>query len=1600
MPLPRVNFPNVNITIQQFQEIASGKYNAGEVRLATATSLDKINHRVTFKGDNKVSLSHAEVLAVKQAFVRALSGAGVGADEVARVRAHLGLDPARPVDVELKERSLKPLSRQQIRSILDRNANTINQHVGEGTIRSHAEIWGDRYTEEERASFARTRRQVNAALVNSRATVADRGVQDDQALLAGDVVFRSPADRERLIAEAQRIKQSILTRSGGNPRTEPGATLHVTRPNGAFDVTFSLGGSQRDAIRRLDDELLLMRSPREPSPAELAVRREFRTLPADLPSRQAWVRNLAADPQCGFKARAVAVGMLLQLGVSDWETLSRVNRIPDGAAYALLSNLVNQAGSLRDDALRQSPAVANLANQIEPGPRPPESQVYIPALSPGELMSAAMDGLNGNTARSTYEMNAVRDRVLATLRARFGAGVLPANVQLVGLADVPAIQNALGNGTVRRSIEEMTDGLVEVMARGTARVFLQGVLKPIVKAAGGPAGLATVVATHVMKRHTDLRDRLAAAQTPEAANAIIQEFRPQLEAAVRRQLSVERLRAAAVDDYRSHLADALGVPVSSLAGGAVNVRRLQTLGERLATAIGEGVNPADSDGEIELAYRTLANDLANERIGLLHQADALDVAPEARDTIKDIVLRVGKVTGLNLAVLRQAAAGVPVAALANAFAAGRTKDDVLRQMGAVGTAVRNATLAAIGGQDGMLDEVNDAAGIVLVLALAKRPEIFHHLRTFFSRDDVTNQDLSAVEGPAANAGAFLVIKPDESAAESNAALADAIGSPRLAPIPAHALYRELDALGFDDLSRADKAALLAGPDGQVLAQQIRDAGMAVTPVQLRRLARMSFAQSAARHVLERHLVTFASDNHVDVSGGVLAAAADILFRRDPALLDRLAADVSRAAVRGEDPVAVAAGLLANESAAALAVLRSLAVLRDAEADARETAVGEIALQATLDEAVVRERLDAAPLAESLAALRTAVVGELANPATNLADWDADNVNVRANGCVESFLRDKAAFLAEVFELPVPADVRGALVVSALENRACAGREVPAAASQLLQRDDVRAAFDYARGILTADAVAQMTDADLFSVLQAIGARLDAAMEALPPAQRDAMGEGGRAILLNILSAALAGHCGDTLVAAAARLAAAGRLDSIDAHAAAAANAANAHPVVPTARRLLAEVRTALRDAWLPAPLAEALRTGAATAVQKAIAEALERRAPDLVARIGAGLDPEKAARLKAFALTLDYRDHALATAEKTLRDAADALRAAPDAAQAEARLAELAGTVFSPLDAAAFVAAAAARMKIDPPLDEAKAALAAELLSEFAGGLPVLHARLIANFIVHLDLTARSAALDRRRVELFAPQIAAWREFKLEDPGKEQVCEFLKTEANDLILYYEKPANKAQQYENDLAKAMQPDIHRGYYTIAGKRFTRRPAAEVLEAFGQAVATPKAKRALSILMSQASSLAVLAIQMKDTAAPNDLRPQPLDVSTLPGAGEFVSRSCNADPELFFSRQCVDDNTSIYDLSVSEDGATATLKIVKSAKMAVGTEDYNVKTHFGSVVVEEEVTVDLTAEVPTVTNVRVAQRFDDSFDLQERYLLETEPVPAPQAPAPQV
>ena len=77
-----INFANVNISLAQFQAVSKGKYNAGEVKLTSETTIDKVNNRVHRTGLNKTDFSHQEVLAIKQAFVKALKGGEMQVDDL------------------------------------------------------------------------------------------------------------------------------------------------------------------------------------------------------------------------------------------------------------------------------------------------------------------------------------------------------------------------------------------------------------------------------------------------------------------------------------------------------------------------------------------------------------------------------------------------------------------------------------------------------------------------------------------------------------------------------------------------------------------------------------------------------------------------------------------------------------------------------------------------------------------------------------------------------------------------------------------------------------------------------------------------------------------------------------------------------------------------------------------------------------------------------------------------------------------------------------------------------------------------------------------------------------------------------------------------------------------------------------------------------------------------------------------------------------------------------------------------------------------------------------------------------------------------------
>ena len=124
-----------NISLAQFNKIATGDYNAGLVDFKTddngnvQNALKKVNHHVHKTGENNVVLSPERILEVKEAFIQALRGGGIDEASINEVRAKLGI----PVETKLTtdrhemkdmmEARFRPLTRQYVRVLLDRYAS-------------------------------------------------------------------------------------------------------------------------------------------------------------------------------------------------------------------------------------------------------------------------------------------------------------------------------------------------------------------------------------------------------------------------------------------------------------------------------------------------------------------------------------------------------------------------------------------------------------------------------------------------------------------------------------------------------------------------------------------------------------------------------------------------------------------------------------------------------------------------------------------------------------------------------------------------------------------------------------------------------------------------------------------------------------------------------------------------------------------------------------------------------------------------------------------------------------------------------------------------------------------------------------------------------------------------------------------------------------------------------------------------------------------------------------------------------------------------------------------------------------------------------------
>jgi len=262
-----------NISLAEFNYIASGEYNAGQIDIQTnrhgEAELVKVNNHVWKTGKNRTELSPERVLEVKETFLAALQRGGVNADAMKAIRNQLGIpeelnlpaDKAQRDDILAKR--FTPLTRADVRTILDTYANEGKGHNPQTAQQLSFANWqAGQATAHMSAGNAARRDAVNAALnaaQGARGNAAvDFGVTDALSVLS---LSRSLADldarrSERCTGEnAVNDRQSLHTSLVNSFQDLASAALKMLPANVRESDEFQISGETVKLVKGEDGRL-------------------------------------------------------------------------------------------------------------------------------------------------------------------------------------------------------------------------------------------------------------------------------------------------------------------------------------------------------------------------------------------------------------------------------------------------------------------------------------------------------------------------------------------------------------------------------------------------------------------------------------------------------------------------------------------------------------------------------------------------------------------------------------------------------------------------------------------------------------------------------------------------------------------------------------------------------------------------------------------------------------------------------------------------------------------------------------------------------------------------------------------------------------------------------------------------------------------------------------------------------------------------------------------------------------------------------------------------------------------------------------------------
>ena len=171
---------------------------------------------------------------------------------------------------------------------------------------------------------------------------------------------------------------------------------------------------------------------------------------------------------------------------------------------------------------------------------------------------------------------------------------------------------------------------------------------------------------------------------------------------------------------------------------------------------------------------------------------------------------------------------------------------------------------------------------------------------------------------------------------------------------------------------------------------------------------------------------------------------------------------------------------------------------------------------------------------------------------------------------------------------------------------------------------------------------------------------------------------------------------------------------------------------------------------------------------------------------------------------------------------------------------------------------------------------------------------------------------------------------------------------------------------------MTSDISRSHVVINGQTFAKDADTDfpaVYAAFKKALPAEKAQKAVSSLMHQGGLGDLTLTLMKHPILPDD-GGDPRGLFNLPGADLLFQRDMTAENAIFEKPQFDGNQALDYDLEVTPDGNTAVLTMRMQSPIMMGNAE-NVDEGFGQIRIAQKLTIDLTPDVPVVTDVNISQ-----------------------------